>query len=634
MWRKLLLLCLLVPLSWTQAIAVGTAHGTRDSAGPPASAMAGTGRVALVIGNSAYPGRPLRNPPNDGHAMREALASLGFEVIHRENLTHDEMLAAIHDFNERLETGGVGLFYFSGHGFHTPGGASLAPVDTEATPESRLLGVNVQAVIRAMSASRPGKANLVLLDICLNGPHHTPAPAGAIGLPDETLVAYATLPGSFAADGASHGVYTAALLKSLREPGLTHTDLLARVESAVRRATARQQTPWYASTLSTPITINSGKAATDMPQMLAANDPTLELRSRAILPQDSAEQIELAFWNSVKDSNHPSDYEAYLQAYPNGRFAALARARIKRLRAAAPKTEAVPEAAAPAKPQREAPRPPAAAKKEQERPPAAKAEPPPVPAAAPARPADQPATAKKDQKELKDCPDCPVLIALSPGSYSMGSNTGDVTERPAHKVSIAKPFAIGKYEVTVGQWKACVDAGACPAVTNEDNRSPDTPVRDVSWDDAQQYVKWLSKVSGKPYRLPTEAEWEYAARGGTATRYWWGDQMQTGNANCKDCGKPWQQDGPVEVGSFAANPFGLHDVNGSVWEWVQDCWHNSYRGAPADGSAWDKPACRERVIRGGSWREGASYMPSSTRFKYQNSVRHSQNGFRVARTLE
>ena len=216
----------------------------------------------------------------------------------------------------------------------------------------------------------------------------------------------------------------------------------------------------------------------------------------------------------------------------------------------------------------------------------------------------------------------------------MGSNTSDPSEKPAHQVSIAKPFAIGKYEVTVEQWDACVQASACSRITIDGNLSKTSPVRDVSWDDAQQYAQWLAKTTGKPYRLPTEAEWEYAARGGTSTRYWWGEQMRSGMANCKGCGDPWQKEGPVNVGSFPANPFGIHDVNGSVWEWVADCWHNSYKGAPADGNAWDEPNCRTRVIRGGSWREEASYMPSSTRFKYDASVRHSQNGFRVARAME
>ena len=187
----------------------------------------------------------------------------------------------------------------------------------------------------------------------------------------------------------------------------------------------------------------------------------------------------------------------------------------------------------------------------------------------------------------------------------------------------------------MAQWNACVSAGACPHVEPDaGHANPNAPVRNVSWDDAQQYLKWLSTASGKPHRLPTEAEWEYAARGGTTTRYWWGDQMRQGKADCKDCGAPWQAAGPANVGSFAPNPYGLHDMNGSVWEWVSDCWHSSYKNAPTDARAWDEPNCRTRVIRGGSWRDGESYMLSSTRFKYDASVRESQNGFRVASDLK
>ena len=355
-----------------------------------------------------------------------------------------------------------------------------------------------------------------------------------------------------------------------------------------------------------------------------------------ILPKDTAEQYELTFWDSIKDSKHASDYEAYLQAYPNGRFAALARARIAQLREATPKAETPQEA-------------PPATKRPERRRPTAKAAPQPAPppskpeaeqakpasAITPSEPqAGKPPSGTGNVREVKDCPGCPVLIALPQGALTMGSNTGDPSEKPAHPVSIANPFAISKYEVTVEQWDACVEAGACARVTIDGNQSKTSPVRDVSWDDAQQYAQWLAKTTGKPYRLPTEAEWEYAARGGTSARYWWGEQMRSGMANCKGCGEPWQKDAPVNVGSFPANPFGLHDMNGSVWEWVADCWHNSYKGAPADGHAWDEPNCRMRVIRGGSWREDASYMPSSTRFKYDASVRHSQNGFRVARAME
>jgi formylglycine-generating enzyme required for sulfatase activity len=344
-----------------------------------------------------------------------------------------------------------------------------------------------------------------------------------------------------------------------------------------------------------------------------------------VLPKDSAEQYELTFWESVKDSQHASDYEAYLKAYPKGRFADLARARIERLKAAAPKTETP------------APRPPAAPPPAAERPRPAPA--PAIPAPAPtapapaAGPAEKPTGGVAGGAEIKDCPACPPLIGLKQGEFVMGSNVDDPSERPAHRVSIPHSFAIGRYEVTGEQWNACVDAGACQRSSAGANAAKNAPVRDVSWDDAQAYVKWLSKASGKTYRLPTEAEWEYAARGGTTTRYWWGDQMKTGKANCKGCGDPWSQEGPAPAGSFAANPYGLHDMNGSVWEWMSDCWHTSYKGAPADGRSWEEPNCRMRVIRGGSWREGADYMLSSTRFKYDASVRQSQNGFRVARDL-
>ncbi|WP_424070072.1 formylglycine-generating enzyme family protein [Paraburkholderia sp.] len=216
----------------------------------------------------------------------------------------------------------------------------------------------------------------------------------------------------------------------------------------------------------------------------------------------------------------------------------------------------------------------------------------------------------------------------------MGNSTDDPSEKPPHRVSIGAPFAIGKYEVTADQWNACVAANACPHLSSENNSGKNAPARDISWDDAQLYVKWLTKITGKPYRLPTEAEWEYADRAGTTTQYWWGDQMRKGNANCKGCGDPWHQEGPENVGLFAPNPNGLYDMNGNVWEWVTDCWHSSYKGAPADGRAWDEPNCDMRVIRGGSWREGADYMLTSTRFKYSGSVRQSQDGMRVAKDIK
>jgi formylglycine-generating enzyme required for sulfatase activity len=343
-----------------------------------------------------------------------------------------------------------------------------------------------------------------------------------------------------------------------------------------------------------------------------AQDRVPRIERVGVVPKNSAEQFELAFWESIKDSNQAGDYEAYLKAYPKGRFAALAQARIARLRAAAP-------AAPPPKP-KEAPKPAPPAK--------VPAVPAPVAAPAPAK------TTVAAGTDIKDCAACPTLVAIPAGTFTLGNNASDPSEKPAHPVTLETPFAIGRYEVSVQEWNACAAAGACQKIAQSANTSPSAPMRDVSWDDAQQYVKWLATTSGKPYRLPTEAEWERAARGGTATRYWWGEQMAQGKANCKECGKPWSDDAPANVGSFGANAYGVYDTSGSVWEWVADCWHNNYKGAPADGRTWDEPDCRVRVIRGGSWREGAPYMVASTRFKYDASVRHSQNGFRVARSLK
>jgi len=339
-----------------------------------------------------------------------------------------------------------------------------------------------------------------------------------------------------------------------------------------------------------------------------------------VVPKASPDQFELAFWNSVKDSTHAGDYEAYLKAYPKGRFAALAQARLVRL-------GAVP---APAAGQGQ----PAASAA----PPAAAAPTPPVTAPAPATPSattppTKPAAPVTGAADIKDCPACPPLVSLPGGTFTMGSNTSDPSEKPAHPVTIGAPFAIGKYEVTVQQWNACANAGGCPKIAQAAGTAGNAPMRDVSWEDAQQYVKWLSSVSAKPYRLPTEAEWEFATRGGTATPFWWGEQMATGKANCKECGPPWTDARPANTGSFAANPYGLYDTSGSVWEWVADCWHASYKNAPGDGRAWDQPNCALRVIRGGSWREGTAYMVASTRFRYDAGVRHAQNGFRVARSL-
>jgi formylglycine-generating enzyme required for sulfatase activity len=633
MWRKLLLAVLL------GVVGLSSGAAQENSAVHPR-------RLALVIGNASYDDQPLANATRDAAATSEMLTRLGFHVTTYSNLDASAMNEAIHEFDRRLADGGVGLVYFSGHGLQVGKSTLLLPANTAAKQSPAALltqGIDLRSILAGMSAPRKDKLNLIVLDTCLNNPYNADDVSMVRPPPDRTIVAYATAPGAFAADGAQHGIFTARLLGAMTVPGRNVEDMLHDVAQSVSLATDAQQVPWVAAGAGSAV--DSFQFAPDAlleayeASQSAMAETVVTMHSRGILPKDSNEQYELTFWESIKDSNYPSDYEAYLKAYPNGRFATLAHARIDRLRAAASKAQSSAPASTPAPAEHpRAATPPASVSPA----PAAPSTPPPV-AKSTAAPTPPPAAAAKlpaktsaspTGTEIKDCATCPAMIALSPGAFSMGSNSDDPAERPVHHVTIGQPFAIGKYEVTIEQWNACADASVCPRLEMEANAAKSEPAHNLSWDDAQVYVKWLTKTTGKAYRLPSEAEWEYAARGGTTTTYWWGNEMRKGFADCKDCGDPWRKDGPVNVGSFAANPFGLFDVNGSVWEWVGDCWHSSYKGAPADGRVWDEPGCPVRVIRGGSWPDGGAYMQSSTRFKYSASVRQSQNGLRVARDMK
>ena len=232
--------------------------------------------------------------------------------------------------------------------------------------------------------------------------------------------------------------------------------------------------------------------------------------------------------------------------------------------------------------------------------------------------------------KFKDCDFCPPLVVVPNGEFQMGSSEHP-HEKPAHKVRITLPFAIGQYEVTYAEWDRCVDAGAC-RYRPERQGSPGDAIGNLSWDDANAYLKWMSEKTGQIYRLPSEAEWEYAARAGINKRFWWGDEAGSGKANCSDCGSATKGQ-PAAAGSYKPNPFGLYDTAGNMAEWVQDCWNESYQGAPADGSAWATGNCGLRGLRGGSFGNKSTYVRSSARFRYDSDVRYEANGFRVLREL-
>lgn len=222
----------------------------------------------------------------------------------------------------------------------------------------------------------------------------------------------------------------------------------------------------------------------------------------------------------------------------------------------------------------------------------------------------------------------PEMVPLAGGTFAMGSNQ-DASEMPVHRVTI-KPFEISKFPITIGDWNQCVAAKVCEYIPTGDDASP---VTNLSWSDTRQFLTWLAQITQKSFRLPSEAEWEFAARGGADTNYWWGDQLQAGMANCQGCGEPYDSLQPVKVGSFKPNPFGLYDMGGNVDQWVEDCWHSSYQGAPVDGSPWIEEGCLSHVIRSGSWKNDPSYVRSASRDRYDTSIRYPTHGFRIARSL-
>ncbi len=406
----------------------------------------------------------------------------------------------------------------------------------------------------------------------------------------------------------------------------------------------------------------------------------------------SAETVEAAFWMSVQDGDDSEEFESYLERYPNGHFATLARKRLAGLaaaRAVAPQPSPPSSTAAPVHAtQLPAPEPLLRTSPPQATPrsdPFQKKSAPPsksgnpmtlvvgamaavaiavaalavVPgllgSSAPVEPLQQAAGAVGTSpgpmptpegetpvqtasapvetavepppvasKLFRDCEQCPEMIRLEGGAFTMGSAASEAGHRawegPQREVTIA-PMAVGVREVTFAEWEACVADGGCSNYTPPDKGwgRGARPVIMVSWADAQGYARWLSQKTGKTYRLPTEAEWEYAARGGTSTAYWWGDRFEAGRT---PTGKT------AETGVAEANGFGLHDVTGNVAEWVEDCYINTFAAAPRDGSAVVSSTC-QRVIRGGGWRANAGDLRIANRSRLASTTRDTAIGFRV-----
>ena len=243
---------------------------------------------------------------------------------------------------------------------------------------------------------------------------------------------------------------------------------------------------------------------------------------------------------------------------------------------------------------------------------------------------------KTPSTSFAECSFCPEMVVIPAGKFMMGSpdGEGDDDERPQHEVTIGRPFAVSRFEITFDEWDACVTYGGCAErATDSGWGRQSRPVSSVSWNDAQEFVTWLSKLTGHEYRLLTEPEWEYAARAGTTTRYSWGDEIGKGNANCNGCGSEWDGKQTAPVGSFKPNAFGIYDMYGNVFEWVEDCYIDSYKDAPTDGTARTSDGCSSRVLRGGSWGHFPGNFRSAIRDRTRPGDRVDYIGFRLARTL-
>jgi formylglycine-generating enzyme required for sulfatase activity len=243
--------------------------------------------------------------------------------------------------------------------------------------------------------------------------------------------------------------------------------------------------------------------------------------------------------------------------------------------------------------------------------------------------------------EFRDCGECPPMVVIPAGDFTMGSPPEEQNAENQHRVTIASPFAVSKFEITFDEWEACVGAGGCGEYRPSDNGwgRDRRPVIHMSWVTATEYVKWLSQKTGKTYTLLSEAEWEYAARAGTTTRYFVGAEIKPDQANfdgSNDGSGPsdLNRQKTLPVGSFPPNAFGLHDMHGNVAEWVDDCWHDQYTAdAPRDGSAWLTGNCTGRILRGGSFEDSPEELRSAARVGEYNYNSSFVDGLRIARRL-
>jgi formylglycine-generating enzyme required for sulfatase activity len=612
-------------------------------------AQAAIQRHALVIGNDNYQYvERLQNSRSDARAVASVLEQSGFRVSVHIDLDLSALKGALRTFKAQVNAGDEAVFFFAGHGVEIDGVSYLMPTDIkdESSDQVKDDSVPLNRVLDDLREKR-ARFSLAIIDACRNNPFQSKGRSigGSRGLaapPVVTgqMVLYSAGAGQLAldtlgpGDPVRNGVFTRVLLREMARPGVEVGEVMRSVReevAALAKSVGREQVPaLYDQRL--------GRFFFRAP--VAAAVPTAP-QVQVPVVQSPGIDPESRFWDSAQRIDNRAAYEAYLAEYPRGRYAALARAAIARFEVGdagytttaqlAPQLTQQPFATAPAPAHR--------------------------------------AVIPTPGTVFRDCDDCPEMVVIPGGAFLMGSpeGEGDTDERPQRWVQV-DAFSVGRFEVMRAEYRAFAEATGrndkdCAAWNGKEwvkdaarnwkypgyVQDDGHPVACVSWEDAKAYTAWLSMRTGKTYRLLTEAEWEYAVRAGTVTRRFWGDDgnqsceyantadrnakrtslvvPDTASADCDD-----EHAYTASVGRYQANGFGLYDMLGNVWEWVEDCWNETYAGAPTDGRAWTQGECGRRVLRGGSWLNIPGHVRAAYRFWGTTGYRLNYAGLRVARS--
>ncbi|MBF0264427.1 MAG: SUMF1/EgtB/PvdO family nonheme iron enzyme [Gammaproteobacteria bacterium] len=591
-------------------------------------------RIALVIGNSDYKNAPLTNPGNDATDMTKVLKRQGFKVTKLINANQQKMEEAITKFGKKLyQKNTVGLFFFAGHGVQVNNTNYLVPTGANITEANiKYKAVDAGQILSEMSLADNG-LNMMILDACRNNPFSRSFRSSTRGLakmqaPTGSVILYATSPGDVAADGSGrNGLFTEKLMKNINKKGFNVEKVFKQTAIAVSNASGKKQVPYFEGVILGDFYFNGNVTVTQPNIQVASAD------------SDMADKQENTFWNTVISDNSKEMYQAYLKEYSNGHYKVLAEIKLKEFNAKeALKTKVIPVDATltirsnlngdtvtingedkgstrldlklkPGIYEIEVSKDGYSTWEQS------------IKLVAGVNQTVY-AKLKENSRSITESITGMELIKVPKGCFDMGSYYGNNDEKPVHKVCITKNFYLGKYEVTQSQWSEIM--GYNPS---KFPKGSSHPVESVSWNDVQDFIKKLNQRTGKKYRLPSEAEWEYACRsGGKKQKYCGGDDVSSYGWYDEE----WEN-GHHSVGQKSPNGLGLYDMSGNVWEWVQDR-KGSYPSrnvtdpsGPSNGNT--------RVNRGGSW----SFDATNLRATYRNGSFTNRNlnltGFRLARDL-